>query len=200
MPEREQGSEKGRGTRGVRLWEAIALAVIVGAASYFAGMRNGVKTEQRRAERAMTAASPHGEAMGGMGMGSAMGTGASDDTGAPSMPPADKESFKASFAGASHEKLVEMGDSMLSHMSMEGAQLKGDDAKQMFTMAAAAYEKALEMKPHDPSVLAPLGLALHGMGDDKGAKAAWEEYLNIAPKDDSARKTVEDEMAKLKAG
>ncbi|MBM3472754.1 MAG: tetratricopeptide repeat protein [Armatimonadetes bacterium] len=177
-----------RNSRGVRLWEAAVLAVIVGAASYFAGMRNGVKTEQRRAQRAEGGLSPHGEGMGDMGMGGATGMGGSpSETGGGSVPAMDKAALKERLAGFGHEELLNIGNQHLDQARAAGDAEDPEASGRRFTIAAAAYEQALALKPGDPDVITDLGIALRGLGDYEGAVARFREAAKADPKHPQSR-------------
>jgi tetratricopeptide (TPR) repeat protein len=184
MPEREQGSEKGRRTRGVRLWEAVVLAVIVGAASYAAGMRNGLQTERRRVERAAAAPSPHGEGMGMSGMG--MGGGPAEGGGA-TMPAMDKAALKGKLAEFGHDELLEIANQHLDQARAAGEAEDPEASRRRFTIAAAAYEQALALKPGDPNVITDLGIALRGLADYEGAVARFREAAKADPKHPQSR-------------
>jgi tetratricopeptide (TPR) repeat protein len=168
--------QTGRSRRGVQVWEAIVLAIVVGGASYVAGMRNGLQTERRRAERAATGTSPHGEGMGAPAEAS--------------MPPMDIDAMRARLAGFSHEELLQIANQHLDQARMAMGGADDESSRRRFTIAAAAYEKALELTPNDPNVLMDLGTALQGLGDEQGAAtrfnaaaAGYEKALQAKPND-----------------
>jgi len=207
----------------------MVLAAIVGVAAYAAGLRNGVKTEQRRAERAMSSASPHAH---GEDTGGGMGPGASD---APaSMPEMTKEALRERLADFDVEELVNIGNQHLDEARAGGEAADDEASHRRFLIAVAAYEEALVKKPGDANIITDLGIALRGLGDSEGAVArfreaakadpkhpqsrfnlglvlsadlkrndeaiaAWEDYLRIAPKGDQTRAMVEKELEKLRS-
>ena len=187
MSDEDQSTAKpasGRSPRGVRLWEAIVLAVLVGAASYVAGMRNGLQTERRRAERAASP-SPHGEGMA-MGAGMGMGGGPADPGGA-AMPAMDKAALKEKLAGFGREELLDIANQHLDQAQAAGEAEDPEASQRRFTIAAAAYEQALVLKPEDPDVLTDLGIALRGLGDAEGAVARFREAARAAPQHPQSR-------------
>ena len=208
----EAAAAQPRRTRtGLWVLEAGLLAIIVGLGAYGAGVRNGIHIEKRRAERSDAGPSPPEHAM----------------------PPMDKEALKARLAGFSHQELLEIANQHLDQARAASDSEDPEASARRFTIAVAAYEKALELQPEDPDVLTDLGIALRGLGDAEGAVqrfreaakldpkhvqsrfnlglvllhdlgrkeeavASWEEYLEVAPKDDELRPMVEQELKQLR--
>jgi len=73
-----------------------------------------------------------------------------------------------------------------------------------FPKALAAFRKAAAASPTHPQSRMNIGVVLlHDLNDPKGAIAAWEDYLRIAPNDQNAeniRRSVEDLRAKAGGG
>jgi len=215
----EAAAAQPRRTRtGLWVLEAGLLAIIVGLGAYGAGVRNGIHIEKRRAERSEAGPSPHEHAM---------------PPAEAAMPPMDKEALKARLAGFSHQELLEIANQHLDQARAASDSEDPEASARRFTIAVAAYEKALELQPEDPDVLTDLGIALRGLGDAEGAvqrfreaakldpkhvqsrfnlglvllhdlgrkeeaAASWEEYLEVAPKDDELRPMVEQELKQLR--
>jgi len=94
--------------------------------------------------------------------------------------------------------------------------IKGDDPNVMtdmgimyrqlkeFPKAAAAFRKAAAISPTHPQSRLNLGVVLmHDLQDPKGAIAAWEDYLRVAPNDPSAesiRRSVEQLRGQVAGG
>jgi tetratricopeptide (TPR) repeat protein len=184
MADRERSGKPAKpGGRGVRLWEAVVLAVIVGVASYAAGLRNGVKTEQRRAERAMAGESAHAHDEGmGEGMGESPGPVKSGG-----MPEMSKEELKERLADFGVEELVNIGNQHLDEARAGGEGQDPEGAHRRFLIAAAAYETAIAKKPNDPNLITDLGIALRGLGDSEGAVARFREAAKADAKHPQSR-------------
>jgi len=73
-----------------------------------------------------------------------------------------------------------------------------------FPKAVAAFRKAVSISPTHAQSRMNLGVVLmHDLNDPKGAIAAWEDYLRVAPNDPSAeniRRALEELRAKVATG
>jgi tetratricopeptide (TPR) repeat protein len=90
---------------------------------------------------------------------------------------------------------VKDGDpNVLTDMGVMYRQLKD------FPKAVDAFRKAAAASPTHPQSRMNLGVVLmHDLNDNKGAIAAWEDYLRVAPNDanaDTIRRSVEELRAK----
>jgi cytochrome c-type biogenesis protein CcmH/NrfG len=86
---------------------------------------------------------------------------------------------------------IKDGDpNVLTDMGVMYRQLKD------FPKALAAFRKAAASSPTHPQSRMNIGVVLmHDMNDPKGAIAAWEDYLRVAPNDpnaESIRRSIED--------
>jgi tetratricopeptide (TPR) repeat protein len=90
---------------------------------------------------------------------------------------------------------IKDGDpNVLTDMGVMYRQLKD------FPKAVAAFRKAAANGPTHPQSRMNLGVVLmHDMNDPKGAIAAWEDYLRVAPNDPNAE-AIRRSIAELKAG
>jgi len=156
------------------------LAALVGIAGYAAGVRNGKQIERRQAERSMASASPHG----GMEMG--MGESAEAEP-PPSMPSMTKDEVKAKLAGVGYDELLSIANQHLDEARAAGEEADTQGSERRFTIAAAAYEQALALKPGDPDVTTDLGIALRGLHDPAGAVARFREAAEADPKHPQSR-------------
>ena len=149
------------------------------------------------------------------------------------MPSMTKDEVKAKLAGVEYDELLSIANQHLDEARAAGEEADTAGSERRFTIAAAAYEQALTLKPGDSNVTTDLGIALRGLHDPEGAvarfreaakadpkhpqsrfnlglvllhdlgkkdeaRAAWEDYLKVAPKDDATRPMVEAELKKLK--
>lgn len=94
---------------------------------------------------------------------------------------------------------VKDGDpNVLTDMGVMYRQLKD------FPKALAAFRKAAAASPTHPQSRMNIGVVLmHDMNDPKGAIAAWEDYLRVAPNDPNAeniRRSVEELRGKAGGG
>jgi len=208
-----------RGVR-VRPWELLLYTVVIAGLAYWAGYRGGVSGTH---EPQSVEASPHGSA-------SEAPTESAPSPG-PSM---GLDQIKANLAKISDVKeLVGIANQHLDSARNSEGKDKPERTRMFYTVAVAAYERALELQPKDPNLLTDLGIAYRGLGDPQTAvarfreaaaadpkhtqsrfnlglvllsdlqatdqaKAAWEDYLRIAPKGDPNRKDVQEALDKLK--
>jgi regulator of sirC expression with transglutaminase-like and TPR domain len=94
---------------------------------------------------------------------------------------------------------IKDGDpNVLTDMGVMYRQLKD------FPSAVAAFRKAMANSPTHPQSRMNLGVTLmHDLNDTKGAIAAWEEFLRVAPNDpnaDTIRRSLEELKSKAAAG
>lgn len=94
---------------------------------------------------------------------------------------------------------IKDGDpNVLTDMGVMYRQLKD------FPKAVAAFRKAVAASPTHPQSRLNLGVVLmHDLDDTKGAIAAWEDYLRVAPNDANAeniRRSLEELKAKQAGG
>jgi cytochrome c-type biogenesis protein CcmH/NrfG len=195
-------------------------AVVVGALAYAAGLRTGAERARRQPSATKPADGIHGS---GMGM-----PGPSRPSSAPKM---DLAQMRASLAKVGDvEQLIGIANQHLDEARNREEQGHSEGTETFYTIAVAAYERALELRPKDPNLLTDLGIAYRGLGNPKqavelfrqaaqadpkhlqsrynlglvlkedlhdtaSARAAWEEYLRVAPKADATRQQVESELA-----
>ena len=94
---------------------------------------------------------------------------------------------------------IKDGDpNVLTDMGVMYRQLKD------FPKALAAFRKAAAAGPTHPQSRMNMGVVLmHDLNDPKGAIAAWEDYLRVAPNDSNAeniRRSIEELRAKPDSG
>jgi len=219
--ESQEAAHSGKYVR-VRPWELLLYAVLVAGLAYYAGHRAGYE----RANHPPPAQAQEGAPHGAMGPEAPSGS----PGGGMSMSP---EQLKANLSKVTDvNELIGIANQHLDNArSLEGSGQRSG-TKMLYTIAVAAYERALELKPKDPNLLTDLGIAYRGLGDSQsavarfreaaqadpkhpqsrfnlglvlrddlhdnaGARAAWEDYLRVAPKDDPAHKDVESQLKKL---
>jgi tetratricopeptide (TPR) repeat protein len=219
-----------RGALRVRPWELGVGLVLVAAGAYLAGWRAGRDSAR--------SASPHAPAEEAMPPAEAGMPSDSSPEGM-SPPTMSLDQMRKNLASVSDvEELVGIANQHLdSARSLEGGSEANrretrDKRDTRYTIAIAAYERALELRPRDPNLTTDLGIAYRGLGDSEKAialfrqaaaadpkhvqsrynlglvlhddldrsdeaKAAWQDYLRVAPKSDPNRQQVEEDLKRF---
>jgi tetratricopeptide (TPR) repeat protein len=211
--------------RAVRLYEAVILAIIVGVGGYAAGVRNGIRIGERNAQsEAMPPGHPpmSGEAdeapgmaetppampkmdmaairerLSGMDHGQLLDIGnqhldearMGGDTGA-----GPGSNMRFMIAVAAYERALELQPGSADVTTDLGIAYRGLQEPEK---AVARFREAAKLDPHHPQSRFNLGLVLlHDLNRPAEAKAAWEDYLRVAPKGDQTRAMVEKELKQL---
>ncbi len=198
----------------------VLCTVVVAAVAYWAGYR---ASSGRGQEGQVAEVLPHGT-----------GAQMAGESAPPRGPTMGLDQIKANLAKISDVKeLVGIANQHLDNARNTEGKGEPQATRMLYTIAIAAYERALELQPKDPNVLTDLGIAYRGLGDPEAAvarfrqaaavdpshlqsrfnlglvllsdlhsapqaRAAWEDYLKIAPNDDPNRKDVEQALKKLK--
>ncbi|MGQ9731459.1 MAG: tetratricopeptide repeat protein [Candidatus Zipacnadales bacterium] len=161
-----RGSKECRGWQGgIRLIEAAIWAGLVGLAAYAAGVRNGIAIGERRTRSEWGSPAEHAE----------RGKPPSETSESHTMPSIDVEELKARLVDLPVEELLAIGNEHLDRARSVSEGENSATVRNRFTIAVAAYERALELRPDDPDILTDLGVALRGCGDFEGAVRRFRE-------------------------
>jgi tetratricopeptide (TPR) repeat protein len=158
-------AQRGKRRAGPPIIEACLFAALVGAVAYGAGLRKGYAVGLRKAKELPQAGAtemPAGHEHGMQAPGSAGAM--------------DAATLRSKLAQIDdRERLLGIAD---RHLDEARLALRAEDvpgAERRFQIAAAAYQRALELGPDDADVLTDLGIALRGLHDPEGAVARFRQ-------------------------